>query len=55
MVTTDSEGTSDDGPGWERVLWRPQPLPDNYVPPTFLAALSKNRNQFPLQMPFAGY
>lgn len=44
MVVTDSDGTADDGPEWERVLWRPQPFPDNYVPPTFLAALSKNRN-----------
>ena len=44
MVVTDSDGTVDDGPEWERVLWRPQPFPDNYVPPTFLASLSKNRN-----------
>jgi phosphatidylinositol N-acetylglucosaminyltransferase subunit C len=34
---------------WERVLWRPQPFPDNYVPPTFLSALSKNRNIFRLK------
>ncbi|KAH9979844.1 phosphatidylinositol N-acetylglucosaminyltransferase [Lactifluus volemus] len=32
---------------WERVLWRPQPFPDNYVPPTFLSALSKNPNVLP--------
>lgn len=43
-MVTESEGTGDE-PRWERVLWRPQPFPDNYVPPTFLAALSKNRKQ----------
>jgi len=46
-VATDCEGTSDDGAEWERVLWRPQPFPDNFVPPTFLAALSKNPNVLP--------
>ncbi|KAH9977518.1 phosphatidylinositol N-acetylglucosaminyltransferase subunit C [Russula compacta] len=49
MVTTDTEGTSDDGLEWERVLWRPQPFPDNYVPPSFLAALSKNPNVLPYE------
>jgi phosphatidylinositol glycan class C protein len=44
MVVTESDGTGNE-PQWERVLWRPQPFPDNYVPPTFLAALSKNRKQ----------
>lgn len=28
---------------WERVLWKPKPYPDNYVPKSFLASLSKNR------------
>jgi Phosphatidylinositol N-acetylglucosaminyltransferase len=37
-------GVGGDASEWERVLWRPQPFPDNYVPPTFLSALSKNRN-----------
>ncbi|KAI9509469.1 phosphatidylinositol N-acetylglucosaminyltransferase [Russula earlei] len=46
MVVTDSDETSDEGE-WKRVLWRPQPFPDNYVPPTFLAALSKNPNVLP--------
>jgi hypothetical protein len=45
MAGTDPDGTADDGSEWQRVLWRPQPFPDNYVPPTFLAALSKNRNR----------
>ena len=27
---------------WERVLWRPNPFPDNYVPETFLSSLSRN-------------
>ena len=45
MVMTEPDRTSEDGPEWERVLWRFQPFPDNYFPPTFLAGLSKNRNQ----------
>ncbi len=28
---------------WEKVLWRPQPFPDNYVPPSFLAELDELR------------
>jgi hypothetical protein len=44
LEDSDGSTSADDGPEWERVLWRPQPFPDNYVPPTFLAALSKNRN-----------
>ncbi len=28
---------------WERVLWQKKPYPDNYVPRSFLASLSKNR------------
>lgn len=32
---------------WERVLWRQQPYPDNYVPPSFLSSLSKNPNFTP--------
>jgi hypothetical protein len=44
MATTEPDRTGEDGPEWERVLWRVQPFPDNYVPPTFLAGLSKNRN-----------
>ncbi|KAF8491145.1 hypothetical protein F5888DRAFT_1737076, partial [Russula emetica] len=39
--------TGEDGPEWERVLWRLKPFPDNYVPPTFLAGLSKNPNVLP--------
>ncbi|KZS92974.1 phosphatidylinositol N-acetylglucosaminyltransferase [Sistotremastrum niveocremeum HHB9708] len=29
---------------WQRVLWREQPFPDNYVPPSFLADLRLNSN-----------
>ncbi|GJE86102.1 phosphatidylinositol N-acetylglucosaminyltransferase [Phanerochaete sordida] len=29
---------------WERVLWKRQPFPDNYVPKTFLSSLSTNAN-----------
>lgn len=47
MVTTEPDKTSEDGPEWERVLWTIQPFPDNYVPPTFLAGLSKNPNVLP--------
>ncbi|KAI0033163.1 phosphatidylinositol N-acetylglucosaminyltransferase subunit C [Vararia minispora EC-137] len=32
---------------WERVLWKEQPYPDNYVPPTFLSSLVKNSNVQP--------
>ncbi|KAI0068362.1 phosphatidylinositol N-acetylglucosaminyltransferase [Artomyces pyxidatus] len=32
------------GQNWERVLWKQQPYPDNYVPPSFLSSLSKNPN-----------
>ncbi|KAI0287267.1 phosphatidylinositol N-acetylglucosaminyltransferase [Russula brevipes] len=46
-MATYADGAGDRGPEWERVLWRPQPFPDNYVPPTFLAALSKNPNVLP--------
>lgn len=29
---------------WERVLWKKQPYPDNYIPPeSFLASLERNR------------
>ncbi|KAI0276809.1 phosphatidylinositol N-acetylglucosaminyltransferase [Russula aff. rugulosa BPL654] len=46
-IEPDRTGTGEDGPEWERVLWRLQPFPDNYVPPTFLADLSKNPNVLP--------
>jgi hypothetical protein len=28
---------------WEKALWRKQPFPDNYVPPSFLAELKALR------------
>ncbi|KAA1468249.1 phosphatidylinositol N-acetylglucosaminyltransferase [Dentipellis sp. KUC8613] len=32
------------GHEWERVLWKSQPYPDNYVPDSFLSTLSMNVN-----------
>ncbi|KAF8591843.1 phosphatidylinositol N-acetylglucosaminyltransferase [Ramaria rubella] len=29
---------------WQRVLWKRQPYPDNYVPPSFLSDLRRNTN-----------
>jgi len=29
---------------WEKVLWKRQPFPDNYVPPCFLSSLRRNSN-----------
>ncbi|KAE8233043.1 hypothetical protein CF326_g1920 [Tilletia indica] len=31
-----------DQPAWERLLWKKQPFPDNYVPPSFLNKLQTN-------------
>lgn len=31
--------TEDSAPRWEKVLWKPQPFPDNYVDHTFLQHL----------------
>jgi hypothetical protein len=31
---------------WEKALWRKQPFPDNYVPPSFLAELNALRTSF---------
>ncbi|PAV22429.1 phosphatidylinositol N-acetylglucosaminyltransferase [Pyrrhoderma noxium] len=30
--------------GWERVLWKKQAYPDNYIPPSFLSSLRRNTN-----------
>lgn len=30
-------------PPWEKVLWRRQPFPDNYVPPWYLSELKELR------------
>jgi hypothetical protein len=27
---------------WDKVLWKRQPFPDNYVPPCFLSSLRRN-------------
>ncbi|BEI80188.1 hypothetical protein CcaverHIS002_0107170 [Cutaneotrichosporon cavernicola] len=37
---SDCDGDHSD-PKWEKVLWRRQPFPDNYVPPSFLAELDE--------------
>lgn len=37
------QAVPDESPQWERVLWRRQPFPDNYVPPSFLAELTARR------------
>lgn len=34
---------SEPKPKWEKVLWRRQPYPDNYVPPSYLAELDDLR------------
>jgi hypothetical protein len=47
--TRQSDSTNEGGnevPGgvrWEKALWRKQPFPDNYVPPSFLAELKALR------------
>ena len=33
---------------WERVLWKRQPFPDNYVPRSFLSSLSTNGKAMPM-------
>lgn len=40
LSSTDAE------PKWEKVLWRKQAFPDNYVPPTFLQELKDLRASF---------
>lgn len=27
---------------WQKILWKQQPFPDNYVPDSFLSSLRKN-------------
>ncbi|KAG8862268.1 hypothetical protein FRB96_001847 [Tulasnella sp. 330] len=31
-------------PRWEKVLWKKQPFPDDYIPPSFLSSLRRNTN-----------
>lgn len=40
---------NDEEPGvkWEKALWKKQPFPDNYVPPSFLAELKALRTSRP--------
>lgn len=37
-----TESSPDVKPPWEKVLWKPQPYPDNYIPPDFLSSLRRN-------------
>jgi phosphatidylinositol glycan class C protein len=37
--TTQDVASSD---AWQRVLWKAQPFPDNYIPPSFLSSLRRN-------------
>ncbi|EJT47038.1 hypothetical protein A1Q1_04281 [Trichosporon asahii var. asahii CBS 2479] len=39
-ISSSEPPVPDEPPQWERVLWRRQPFPDNYVPPSFLAELT---------------
>lgn len=39
-----TESSPDVKPPWEKVLWKPQPYPDNYIPPDFLSSLRRNTN-----------
>ncbi|KAG9009794.1 hypothetical protein FRB94_013592 [Tulasnella sp. JGI-2019a] len=31
-------------PRWEKILWKKQPFPDDYIPPSFLSSLRRNTN-----------
>lgn len=40
--------------GWERVLWKKQAYPDNYIPPSFLSSLRRN-SMYPLSFSSSTY
>lgn len=33
---------------WEKVLWKKQPFPDNYIPDSFLSSLRRNSTSLPV-------
>jgi len=43
IPTAQASQETENGVQWEKVLWRKQPFPDNYVPPSFLAELNALR------------
>ena len=36
---------------WQKILWKKQSFPDNYVPPSFLSSLRRNSEQIVLSSP----
>jgi hypothetical protein len=43
IIESDKKDSVEPGVKWEKALWRKQPFPDNYVPPSFLTELKALR------------